>query len=73
MYLSIPPYAMGSVPSLSGDAFAYRWRSLPKSAGTGPAVLKVVPVTGADFTGHRGPFDVRLSFPTPTSGIKWAC
>ena len=25
-----PPYAMGSVPSLSGHAIAYRWRSLPR-------------------------------------------
>ena len=25
-----PPYAIGSVPSLSGHALAYRWRSLPR-------------------------------------------
>ena len=25
-----PPYAIGSVPSLSGHAIAYRWRSLPR-------------------------------------------
>ena len=25
-----PPYASGSVPSLSGHAIAYRWRSLPR-------------------------------------------
>ena len=25
-----PPYAIGSVPSLSGYASAYRWRSLPR-------------------------------------------
>ena len=25
-----PPYAIGSVPSLSGHATAYRWRSLPR-------------------------------------------
>ena len=25
-----PPYAIGSVPSLSGYAFAYLWRSLPR-------------------------------------------
>ena len=25
-----PPYAIGSVPSLSGQAMAYRWRSLPR-------------------------------------------
>ena len=25
-----PPYAIGSVPGLSGHAIAYRWRSLPR-------------------------------------------
>ena len=25
-----PPYTIGSVPSLSGHALTYRWRSLPK-------------------------------------------
>ena len=25
-----PPFAIGSVPSLSGHAIAYRWRSLPR-------------------------------------------
>ena len=25
-----PPYAIGSVPSLSGHAIVYRWRSLPR-------------------------------------------
>ena len=25
-----PPYAIGSVPNLSGHAIAYRWRSLPR-------------------------------------------
>ena len=25
-----PPYAIGSVPSISGHAIAYRWRSLPR-------------------------------------------
>ena len=34
-----PPYAIGSVPSLSGNAIAYRWHS--RSAGTGPVNLKV--------------------------------
>ena len=37
-----------------------------ESAGTGPVVLKVVPVTGAAFAGHHRPTDVRLYFPTPT-------
>ena len=30
IYLLKPPYAIGSVTSLSGHAFAYRWRSLPR-------------------------------------------
>ena len=30
VHLLIPPYAIGSVPSLSGHAIAYRWRSLPR-------------------------------------------
>ena len=30
IYLFKPPYAIGSVPSLSGHAVAYRWRSLPR-------------------------------------------
>ena len=38
-----PPYAIGPVPSLSGHAVAYRWRSLPRVRGTGPVSLKVVP------------------------------
>ena len=29
IYLN-PPYAIGSVPSISGHAIAYRWRSLPR-------------------------------------------
>ena len=29
-HLFIPPYAIGSVPSLSGHAIAYRWRPLPR-------------------------------------------
>ena len=40
----LPPYAMVSVPSLSGHAIAYQWRSLHyrESADTGPVNLKVV-------------------------------
>ena len=29
VHLFIPPYVIGSVPSLSGHTIAYRWRSLP--------------------------------------------
>ena len=34
-----PPYAIGSVPSLSGHAVAYRWRSLPRVQGSSERVL----------------------------------
>ena len=30
IYLFKPPFAVGSAPSLSGNAIAYRWRSLPR-------------------------------------------
>ena len=57
-----PPYAIGYVPSLSGHANAYRWRSLPrvrrhrvsKPQGSSERVL-----------GHHGPINMRLSFPHP--------
>ena len=44
-----------------------------ESAGTGPAVLRVVPATAAAFSGRHGPINVRLSLSTPTIiGMKWA-
>ena len=43
------------------------------SAGTGPVVLKVVPNGCCLFRFYHGPIDVRLSFSTPTIGMKWAC
>ena len=30
LFILKPPYAIGRVPSLSGHAIAYRWRSLPR-------------------------------------------
>ena len=30
IYLLIPPYVIGSVPSLSDHTYAYRWRLLPR-------------------------------------------
>ena len=67
VHLFMPPIAIGLVPSLSGHAIAYRRRSLP-------TVLKVVPATGAAFSGyHHGPINVRLSFPTPTINIGTVC
>ena len=68
-----PPYAMGSVPSLSGHAIAYRWRSLPrvhrhrasKAQGSSGRML-LWQVTMDQL--------IRASlFPTPTIGMKWAC
>ena len=40
-----------------------------KSIGTGPVVLKAVPVTGAAFSGFTMNHDFMSSFPTPTIGI----
>ena len=58
----------------SGQSRVYRVTQLRtvgihcrESAGTGPVVLKVVPVTGAALGGHNEQINnVRLSFPTPT-------
>ena len=36
-----------------------------ESAGTGPVVLKVVPVTSVALTGHHGPINTRFSLPHP--------
>ena len=65
------PYAIGSVPSLSGHANAYRWRSLPRvlrhrASSPQGSSERVLPLH------HHGPINVRLSFPTPTIGMKWA-
>ena len=65
----------------SGQSRAYRVTQLLRtggvhcreSAGIGPVVLKVVPVTSAAFLGHHGPINVRISFPTPTISMEWAC
>ena len=55
----------------SGQSRVYRVRQLHtggvhcrESVGTGPVVLKVVPVTGAAFAGHHGPTNVSI-FPHP--------
>ena len=39
-----------------------------KFAGTGPANLKVVPVTGVALAGHHGSINMRLFI-----AMKWAC
>ena len=48
-----PSTAIGSFPTLSGHAIAYRYRSMPtfRRHRVIPVVLKVVPVTGAAFSG----------------------
>ena len=74
VHLFIRPSAIGSVLNLSGHAIAYRRRSLPRvRRHKATVVLKVVPVMGAAFAGHHEPVNVRLSFPRPTIGMKWAC
>ena len=66
-----PPYATGSVPSLSGDAIAYRWRSLPR-------VRRHRASKPQDISDRVLPWQVTMDqliaplFPTPTIGMKWA-
>ena len=64
----------------SGQSRVYRVTQLRtdgihcrESAGTGPVVVKVVPVTSAALAGHHGPINMCLFFPTPTIGLNWAC
>ena len=73
IYLLKPPYAIGSVPSLSGHhPIAYRWRSTVhcrrESDSKGPVNLKVVR-NGAALAAHHGPIYIRLSFPHPRYNI----
>ena len=50
VHLFLPAHTVGSVPSLSGHAIAYRWRSLPRVRWhRASIVLTVVQVTGAVF------------------------
>ena len=52
IHLFVPLTAIGSLPSLSGHAIAYRWRSLPRvRQKRASKTLKLVPVTGATFSG----------------------
>ena len=61
-----PPYAIGSVPSLSGRAIAYRWRTLPRvrrhraSKHQQGSSERVLP---SQVT--MDPINMRLSFPPP--------
>ena len=56
-----PPYGIGSVPSSSGHATAYRWCSLPIFRRHRASK----PQTDAALAGHHGPIKMRLSFPHP--------
>ena len=73
IHLFVSPYAIGPsrvyrvAAQLRADGIHCQ-----ESAGTRPVVLKIVQVTCAAFAGHHGPINVRLSFPTPTLGMKWA-
>ena len=66
-----PPYAIGSVPSLSGHAIAYQWRKMPRvrrhnASKPQCSSERVLPwqVTMDHF--------ICTSLPTPTIGMKWA-
>ena len=67
-----PPYAIGSVPSLSGHAIAYRWRSLPRVLRHRASKPQGSP-SGCRL--GRSPWTNLYSplFSTPTIGMKWAC
>ena len=63
-----------SLPSLSGPASAYRWRSLPRVRPHRASSPQGSSTNGCClFAGHHGPNNVHLSFPTSTIGMKWAC
>ena len=73
--LFVPPTTIiiESVPSLSGDATAYRWRSRPRVCLHNRAVICQGSSSNSNgcclFRYHHGPMNVRLSFPTPTYTI----
>ena len=74
VHFFMPPYAIGGQPRVYGvTQMRTDGVHCGESTGTGPVVLKLVQVMDAAFAGHHGPIDVRLSFPTPTIGMKWAC
>ena len=72
--LFIPPYTVGSVPGLSGHGIAYRWRPLPRVRRHKASSPQGNSKKGCClFRYHHGPINMRLSFPTPTIGMKWIC
>ena len=70
-YLLKPPYAIGSIPSLSGHhTNAYRWRSLQRVRRHRVNKPQGSSKTGAGLAGHYGPINMRLSFPHPLNWYK---
>ena len=66
--------ATGSVPSLSGKAVAYRWRSLPRVCRRKASSRRGSSSNGFCLFRYRhGPISVRLSFLTPTFGTVDIC
>ena len=72
IYLCKPPYVIvGPVPSLSCHTVTYPLRSLPRVRRHRASSPRGSSSNGCClFAGHHGPIDVRLSFPTPTIGLK---
>ena len=56
-----PPYAIGSVPSLSGHATAYRWLSLPRVRRHRASKTTRQFRTSAALAGHHGPVNICAS------------
>ena len=68
MYRQPPSTAIGSVPSLSDRAIAYRWRSLPRIRQHRASSPQGSSSNGCFlFRFQQAPILMRLSFPTPTS------
>ena len=66
------PYAIGSpVPSLSGHAIAYRWRSLPRVRRHRVSSPQGNSSNGCCLCITHEPINMRLYFLTPTAGMKW--
>ena len=76
VHLFTTSYAIGSAPSLSGHAIAYRWRSLPRVCqhwASSPHYI--VPLTGPAFSGiPMGQLMCASVLPHPPSvwSMKWA-
>ena len=65
LFIQNPPDAIGQVPSSSGHAIAYRWRSLPRVRRHRASKPQGSSRTSAALAGHDGPINMRLSFPHP--------